>query len=81
MRYLSIAVVALLFALTGSVAAQEDRCVAQTRTANAMLEELQQQVRIMSTRAARYFAEVRTLQGLLAKAEATAREKEQGDRP
>ena len=46
---------AALILVASSAMAQEPTCATQIRTANAMMEELQQQVRMMSARAAQHY--------------------------
>ena len=56
---------ALLLVVPGA-AAQEPSCEAQVQVANAMMEELQAQVRMMSARAARHYANTQALSAQLA---------------
>ena len=50
-----------LFLVASTATAEESQCDVQIRTANAMMEELQEQVRLMSARAAQYAGQVKVL--------------------
>ncbi len=68
MKGLWLAVALLLVASTA--AAQKPTCDAQIRTANAMMEELQQQVRLLSARAAQHHGRAQVLSAKLDAAQA-----------
>lgn len=62
--------VVALFLAAPEVAAQEPACATQIQTANAMMEELQQQVRLLSARAAQHYGRAQILSVKLDEAKA-----------
>ncbi len=53
--------VTALILVASAAAAQESPCDAKIRAANGVIEELQQQVRVMSVRAAQHYGRVQVL--------------------
>ena len=52
---------AALFLAASGATAQEPTCAAQIQTANAMMEELQEQMQVMSARAAQHYGRAQML--------------------
>ena len=68
MRY--VLLVALLLVSPGLAQAQTAMCTEQVRAATAMIDEFQEQVRLLSGRAAAYYGRMKTYKAQFAAAQA-----------